>query len=69
MDEFDSAVEDFKNGKCTPERMADILYRSVYPEDDVLDMIKQVGDRFGYTERLNRTAELYMQMVAKDEAA
>lgn len=66
-DELDTAIRVFKDGRCTPEQMADILFRSVMSEDQVLDLLKGVGDDGGYTRQLNQVGMLYMARVARQE--
>lgn len=66
-DKLTTAIDAFKNSACTPERMAAILYASAMPEDDVLDLLKALGDGIGWTKQLSRTGEVYLAMVAEAE--
>lgn len=45
----------------TPEEMAELLRASGMPEDDVLDLLRQAGELYGWNDRLNKTGLLYLK--------
>lgn len=54
----------------TPRQIADVLRESGMAEDDVLDMLKRIGDKSGWTKQLNLAGAYYLKPHAQtDEEA
>lgn len=51
----------------TPKEMAYVLFGSGLKEDDVVDMIKEIGDISGYTPKLNECGKEYLAMCHEAE--
>lgn len=53
----------------TPEQMAQYLHDLGLPEDDVLDILREAGERFGWTKELNETGLRYLKPDAPEGEA